>query len=207
MRLNRIEFMLINNPVRARIQEYYELKILLNMYGNVSVLRSLDTVLEIGCGNGSGIKLIKKYFSPKKIYAIDLDERMISIAKRRNRDPTITFEIMDASRLGFSDNYFDAVFDFGVIHHIPDWKGCVDEIYRVLKKGGLIFLEELSVDSFEKGIGKVWRKLLDHPYGDMFSKMEFIAYLEDIGFRILGFRESNPMKLIKFFSLIAGKKV
>jgi ubiquinone/menaquinone biosynthesis C-methylase UbiE len=206
MKLNRVEFILINNPVRARIQEYYELKILLNMYRNVSVLKSFDTVLEIGCGNGNGTKLIKKYFSPKKIYAIDLDERMISIAKRRNIDPTITFEVMDASKLRFSDNYFDAVFDFGVIHHIPDWRDSIDEIWRVLKKDGLIVLEELSIDSFDKGIGKVWRKLLDHPYESMFSVEEFIEYLKAAGFKILGFRESNPIKLIKFFSLIAGKR-
>ena len=206
MKLNRVEFTLINNPVRTIIQEHYELKILLNMHKSVSVLKSFDTVLEIGCGNGNGAKLIKKYFAPKKIYAIDLDERMISIAKKRNGDPAIKFEVMDASKLRFSDNYFDAVFDFGVIHHIPNWRESIDEIRRVLKKDGLVFLEELSIDSFENGIGKVWRKLLDHPYGSLFSKEEFIDYLEEAGFEILDFRESNPMKLIRFFSLIAGKR-
>jgi ubiquinone/menaquinone biosynthesis C-methylase UbiE len=204
MRLNRIEFMLVNNPVRARIQECYELKILLNMY-EMSATKNLDTVLEIGCGNGNGARLIKKYFAPKRIYAIDLDERMISIARMRNRDPTIKFEVMDALKLRFSDNFFDAVFDFGVIHHIPDWRRSVDEIRRVLKEDGLIFIEELSIDSFERGIGKVWRKLLDHPYESMFSAEEFVGYLRDAGFEILNFRESNPLKLVRFFSLIARR--
>jgi ubiquinone/menaquinone biosynthesis C-methylase UbiE len=206
MKLNRIEFMLVNNPVRARIQEYYELKILFDMYREMPAPRSLDTVLEIGCGNGGGAKLIKKYFAPKKVYAIDLDERMVDIARRSNRDPTIKFEVMDASKLRFSDNRFDAVFGFGVIHHVPNWRGSIDEIGRVLKKNGLLFLEELSIDSFERGIGRVWRKLLDHPYECMFSKEEFIEYLENAGFEIMDFRESNPMKLIRFFSLIAGKR-
>jgi ubiquinone/menaquinone biosynthesis C-methylase UbiE len=55
---------------------------------------------------------------------------------------------MDASKLDFPDNHFDAVFDFGIIHHIPNWKDCIQELKRVLKPNGEVILEELSIDTF-----------------------------------------------------------
>ena len=76
MKLNHLEFLLMNNPIRAYVQEKYELPILMNMLAS----NTFDSVLEIGCGNGHGTKLIKKYFNPHYITAIDLDEKMIQIA-------------------------------------------------------------------------------------------------------------------------------
>ena len=125
--------------------------------------------LEIGCGIGSGTKIIKKLFSPKYVFAIDLDEKMIEIAQRRNRDKSVTYKVMDASKLDAPDSYFDAIFDFGIIHHIPNWKDCFKELKRVLKPNGEVILEDLSMDSFSKGIGKVWRKITAHPYQSMCS--------------------------------------
>jgi len=202
MKLNHIEFILMNNPLRAFIQEKYEVNILRNM----SSIKNIETALEIGCGNGNGTKLIKKYFLPKNIIAIDLDERMIEIAQKRNKDPRVTFKVMDASKLDFPDNCFDAVFDFCIIHHIPNWKDCIEEVKRVLKPKGEFILEEVSIETFTKGIGRLWRKLLDHPYDYMFTPKQFTDYLNQTGFEILNYKELNPLKLIRHFSLNAVKK-
>ena len=199
MKLNKIEFMIMNNPLRALIQEKYELKILRAM----SSIKNIETALEIGCGNGNGTKVIKKYFSPKNIIAIDLDEKMIEIAQRRNKDTSVTYKVMDASKLDFPNNHFDAVFDFGIIHHIPNWKDCIQELKRVLKPNAEVILEELSIDTFSKGIGRVWRKILDHPYQQMYSAKQFIEFMTETGFEIKNYKESNPLKLIRHFSLNA----
>ena len=76
---------------------------------------------------------------------IDLDEKMIKKALKRDIQ-NATFDVMDASKLDFIDDQFNAVFDFGIIHHIPNWKECILELKRVLKNGGEIILEELSID-------------------------------------------------------------
>jgi ubiquinone/menaquinone biosynthesis C-methylase UbiE len=36
----------------------------------------------------------------------------------------------------------DVVIIFGVLHHIPEWRKTIDEIARVLKQNGQLFLEE-----------------------------------------------------------------
>jgi len=61
MKLNKLEFLAMNNPIRAFIQDQYELKILRAM----TPVNNAQMVLEIGCGNGYGSRLIQKYFSPK----------------------------------------------------------------------------------------------------------------------------------------------
>jgi len=55
MKLNRLEFIAMNNLLRAYIQEKYELQILRTM----TSIKNIQTALEIGCGNGNGTKLIK----------------------------------------------------------------------------------------------------------------------------------------------------
>ena len=193
--------MAMNNPVRAFIQDRYELKILRAM----TSLQYPQAVLEIGCGNGNGSKLIRKYFLPESIVGVDLDERMVNKALKRNSDPAVSYRVMDAAKLDFADGCFGAVFDFGIIHHIPNWRDCLKEIKRVLKPGGELILEDLSIASFTKGIGRLWRVLSDHPYDAMYRPDEFTGFLKEIGFAIRNYKESNPLGFVKFFSLNAVK--
>jgi len=200
MKLNLFEFLLMNNPIRAYIQEKYELPILMRMLTS----SAFDSVLEIGCGNGNGTILIKKYFNPLHITAIDLDEKMIQIARENVHDESTTFKVMDASKLDFPNESFDAIFNFGIIHHIPNWKNCIRELRRVLKDGGKLILEEISIDTFSRFPGGLYKLLLTHPYKQMFSREEFVQHLENVGFKIADFKKYNPFKIIRHFSLVAS---
>ena len=200
MILNKAEFFLMNNPLRAFIQEKYELPILLKMSTNN---KSYYSALEIGCGNGNGTRLIRKYYDPKKIVSIDLDEKMIELAQKSNKDNSIDFMVMDAAKLEFPDNSFDVVFDFGIVHHIPNWRDCIRGLKRVLKDDGELILEELSIESFSGFPGILWKRILAHPYEKMFTFIEFEKYLEEIGFVVMDKKHSNPLSLLKHISLIA----
>lgn len=199
MILNKLEFLLMNNPVRAYIQDRLEAKRLRKL----SSLPSGKVVLEIGCGNGTGAKLIKKYFSPKEIYAVDLDERMIKLAKENNTDSSVHFEVGDVSNLKYKSNQFDAIFDFGIIHHIPNWKDCLKELKRVLKPGGELILEDLSIETFNGFFGWIMKKTLKHPYETLYKRNDFIDYLKTLGFNIV--REQSYHSMIKYFVVIAKK--
>jgi len=202
MLMNKAEFLLMNNPLRAYIQEKYELPILLGMSSG----RSYSNALEIGCGNGNGTRLIKKNYRPGKLIAIDLDEKMIALARKNNTDPAVEFVVMDASGLKFPDNFFDVVFDFGIIHHIPNWRECLRELKRVLKPDGELILEELARESFRGFPGSLWRRILVHPYKDMFTFGQLVNGLDEIGFEITNRKISNPMGLLQHISLTARMK-
>ena len=198
MILNKFEFLAMNNPIRNAIQRHIEIK----RIRKLSNLPPNKTVLEIGCGTGNGSKIIKEYFQTNKIYATDLDKRMITIAQKK-KDKTIVFEMQDATKLKYKNNTFDAVFDLGVIHHIPNWKTCLKELKRVLKPNGQLIIEDLSIETFSTFQGKLMKKVLDHPYTSMYKENELIKHLKKLNFKII--RHKRYSSLIKYFIIIAQK--
>lgn len=88
----------------------------------------------------------------------------------------------DITKIGVHDEEFDAIFVFGVLHHVPAWKEAIKEFSRVLKPGGVLLLEDLNRDAskfFKKYFG------LDHPTEAYFEWGEFTGQIEDNGLKIL----------------------
>jgi ubiquinone/menaquinone biosynthesis C-methylase UbiE len=97
-------------------------------------------ILEIGCGNGYGGYLLNQ-LQPKSYIGLDVMEEQIELARRKY--PQYQYIVQDATDLSqFADASKDVVIIFGVLHHIPEWRKTIDEIARVLKPGGQLFLEE-----------------------------------------------------------------
>ena len=198
MLMNELSIWWENTPFRRRHLDHITRKHYFEYFND---LRS-KTVLEIGCGSGWGAKIIYKYFSPKKIIATDLDPKQLALAKKNVQIKEIVFEKADATKLKYKDKSFDAVFDYGIIHHIPspEWKNCLNEIYRVLKPEGKVFFDDLSIESFNTISGKIGRLLTIHPYSKMYKRDEFINYLNLIGFKIIQ-KVGGPM----YFTIVAKK--
>jgi len=140
MILSRLEFLLMNNPLRRAVQWYFEARRFLRMGGPLPGARAM----EIGCGQGVGAEIIQDVFGAATVDAFDLDPRMVAIARRRlsSRGSQVRLWVGDATNIRAPDGAYDAVFDFGVIHHVSNWRKVLAEINRVLLPGGLLFAEE-----------------------------------------------------------------
>lgn len=98
-------------------------------------------VLEIGTGVGTDARqLIKR----GAIYhGINVDEGSCGSTQSALNVFGLAGSVqqMSATEMTFTDNTFDAVYSFGVLHHIPDVQKAITEIHRVLKPGGhLLFM-------------------------------------------------------------------
>lgn len=181
MLLNRVEYLLMNNPIRAAVQRHVEAPLLRRMGGTISG----GTALEIGCGRGVGTRLILELFGAARVDAFDLDPRMVRQARRRMRGEGRLW-VGDASAIAAPANTYDAVFDFGIIHHVPAWRQAVAEAARVLKPGGRFYAEEMLARFIQHPL---MRRLLEHPQTDRFEAAGFRAALMDVGLTPVASRE------------------
>ena len=186
MKLNRMERWVVNNPLRV-----LEQGIQVGWMKKRHPLLPGGTCLELGCGRGAGARLILDAFQPSRLYALDLDSRMVQKAKAY-LSPTehdkITLMVGDAFSLPFAPASLDAVFNFGVLHHVVDWRGALKEVARVLKTGGTFFLEELYPALYQNAITK---RFLLHPEEDRFCRDDLWQELEKMK---MPFRDALELK-------------
>ena len=180
MRLNRVEFALMNNPVRAAVQRRVEAKKLLEMGGAMGG----GTALEIGCGRGVGVEIILDLFGADRVDAFDLDSRMIDRARRRlrSRKEQVRLWTGDATSVPANDGTYHAVFDFGIIHHIPNWRNAIAEVGRVLRPRGRFYAEEPFGSFITR---RSVQRLLKHPEHDRFDHDQFCATLTEAGLDLI----------------------
>ncbi|ETA06213.1 class I SAM-dependent methyltransferase [Gordonia terrae] len=183
MLMNRMETVLVNSPPRRWLQRY-EARVLTALGGRTPGAR----VAELGCGSGYGTRLILDEFGAARVDAVDLDPAMISRARHRLRRHTGRAHLARGSatdlRSAFHDvgggqnGTYDAVFDFAIIHHIPNWREALDEVARVLKPGGRFFFDEVTATALAR---PTYQVLFDHPSEDRFTAGEFLHELSRHG--------------------------
>lgn len=94
-----------------------------------------EKVLDCGCGIGmTSAELLKRGFD---VISIDLSKTSKEIAKE-----LYNIDVIQASNMNlpFGDTFFDYVISSGVVHHTPNAKKSVEELIRVLKPQGLLYL-------------------------------------------------------------------
>jgi cyclopropane fatty-acyl-phospholipid synthase-like methyltransferase len=109
--------------------------------------------LEIGCGQGALARLLVEHFDARVI-ATDYDPQQVAVARERlsDLDGKVELHVVDARAMPFDGAQFDAVFSFGILHHIlRGWRQAVAETARVLRPAGwFVVTEVVAVNAVEQ---------------------------------------------------------
>jgi len=106
----------------------------------------LSRYLDVGCGDGSLTLEIAKLVKAREIYGVDISDKALKVAQRRG---IIAVKAdLNSDMLPFPNNYFDLVTAIEVIEHLVNTDNLLQNVWRVLKPGGLFILSTPNMCSW-----------------------------------------------------------
>jgi SAM-dependent methyltransferase len=91
-------------------------------------------VLDAGCGAGYGSAELAH--TAASVVGADVAQEAVDFARGHYQAPNLTFERASCTSLPHPDGAFDLVVAFEVIEHLPDWRGFLAEVRRLLAACG-----------------------------------------------------------------------
>ncbi|KKR54377.1 MAG: Methyltransferase type 11 [Parcubacteria group bacterium GW2011_GWA2_40_23] len=97
--------------------------------------------LDFGCGAGNLTQHLLDL--GLNVVAADLSDIFLKLVKNKfNHAAKLQTAKLNGEDLGnFADNSFDFIATYSVLHHVPDYLTVVDEFVRVIKPGGIIYID------------------------------------------------------------------
>ncbi|MCR5817887.1 MAG: bifunctional demethylmenaquinone methyltransferase/2-methoxy-6-polyprenyl-1,4-benzoquinol methylase UbiE [Prevotella sp.] len=107
-----------------------------------------QVMLDIATGTGDFAILSAQMLHPKKLIGADISEGMMAVGREKvaklGMSDIISFDKEDCLSLSYSDETFDAVTAAFGIRNFADLDKGLEEMCRVLKKGGHLSIVELT---------------------------------------------------------------
>lgn len=126
-------------------------------------------ILDVGCGDGVALFLIKELINNKKvnIFGVDQSEKAICVAKNKITDGN--FKVSSVYNIPFNDSYFDIVISSDVIEHVKKPENMLDEIKRVTRNNGFVVIGTPV---------KITKFPLDHNHAQEFFTEDLVKLME-----------------------------
>ncbi len=125
--------------VNSGDEHYVSLKYISGFLDKLSIF----SILDVGCGTGRGVKYFMEHHPEIEIKGVEPVLALIDQAIKKNNIPEKVIICAKGENLPFDDNSFDAVCEFGILHHVDNPNIIVSEMMRVAKKP---FLYQMPTD-------------------------------------------------------------
>ncbi len=167
------------------------------------------SVLDIGCG-ACGKTMYYGKMGAKSITGMDIfesyEKEAYDLAEELNLKDKFTFVVGDAAKTSFPDDTFDVIIMNDAMEHVADPVGVLNEAYRILKKGGRLYV---NFPPYNHPTGAHLSDVIGIPWVHMFfSEKTLIKAYKDLvsnlpdGEKRVNFRISKKEDGTEYFSYI-----
>lgn len=149
-------------------------------------------VLDIGCGTGKQLGALHSVEPTLQLIGIDRYRGMLDVAQTRRSAADLVHG--DGARLPFGDGQFDVVLSQFSYHHIPQKAALIQEVYRVLKRGGRFSLWNIDPwHMMQWAIYQVFPEALGQDTADFTPGEQLALLMTQAGFQNVSLnREVQP---------------
>lgn len=174
-------------------------KFLSMMNDDLSASQELINKRILECGAGGPVPPLALFAQHRlKTVGVDISHRQIQLAQDYFTKHGLEVDLVegDMRNLEIEDETFDYVYEHYSLCHLnrEDTQKAINEMYRVLKKGGLCFIGVISIDTWPKSLLGVER-----------TKDEYVD--EEHGFAHYVYDDVQAEKLVKKFDIIHKEKI
>lgn len=144
-------------------------------------------ILDVGCS--TGFFLLEAKLRHWNAQGIEISDRAATIAREHLQLPVKTGVLTEND---FENESFDVVTAWDVIEHISEPKNFLVNIYRLLKKGGILVFNTPNINSSAAGLsGKAWRHLDPPLHLVLFDFLSIRILLKRYNFKCLEVSSGN----------------
>ena len=134
---------MVNAREEKGIEKEPIMPLFLKILGDVSGLTTLDA----GCGEGYLSRILARRGA--NVTGIDISERLIEIARRKDPEGHITYQVADLSQpLPVYSDHFDLIVTHFVLNDVFDYRGFLQTLGSMAKSGGRMVLSMNNPYSF-----------------------------------------------------------
>jgi ubiquinone/menaquinone biosynthesis C-methylase UbiE len=147
-------------------------------------------LLDIACGTGRTLHQLAQAHPMLRLTGVDLSPAYVRTARRRLEDiAELTLAVENAEALPWSDASFDVVTSVYLFHELPSnaRRNVAREMFRVLRPGGLLVIEDSAQLSESAEIGTALREFpreFHEPFYDKYLDDDLAAMFREAGFVI-----------------------
>jgi ArsR family transcriptional regulator len=147
-----------------------------------------ETVLDLGSGAGFDCFLAaKKVGKTGKVIGVDMTEEMVERARANAKKQdynNVEFKLGDIENLPIEDNSIDVVISNCVVNLAPDKSKVFKEVYRVLKKGGRMYISDIVLLDNLTQEQKENEDLIAGCVAGALLKDDYLKIIKDVGFEV-----------------------
>lgn len=160
-------------------------------------------ILDVGCALGYSLKVYSN--NNYDAYGMEVSENSVISAKKFTKFDVLQQSIEESTP--WVDNFFDAITMFDVMEHISQPLFALQEVNRILKKDGILYISTLNFDGIGRRLNTLdWRLLIPPGHMSYFSKKTLLTALKSKGFSIIKIRcfglATNNKRLTRMHSIM-----